>query len=92
MAAACCPCCCKRPNPAAGGQETLEEAVMLGHEYGAEMADRQVSLKDTTEAFIFFRTMVLDSAKSASWEQILEIADRVLVGIVESYQERAKIP
>ena len=36
---------------------------MLGHEYGAEMADRQVSLKDTTEAFIFFRTMVLDSAK-----------------------------
>ncbi len=72
-------------------QETLEEAVMLGHEYGAEMADRQVSLKDTTEAFIFFRTMVLDSAKSASWEQILEIADRVLVGIVESYQERAKI-
>ena len=73
-------------------QETLEEAVMLGHEYGAEMADRQVSLKDTTEAFIFFRTMVLDSAKSASWEQVLEIADRVLVGIVESYQQRAGIP
>ena len=73
-------------------QETLEEAVMLGHEYGAEMADRQVSLKDTTEAFIFFRTMVLDSAKSGSWEQVLEIADRVLVGIVESYQNRTQTP
>ena len=73
-------------------QETLEEAVMLGHEYGAEMADRQVSLKDTTEAFIFFRTMVLDSAKPGSWEQVLEIADRVLVGIVESYQNRAQTP
>ena len=73
-------------------QETLEEAVMLGHEYGAEMADRQVSLKDTTEAFIFFRTMVLDSAKPGSWEQVLEIADRVLVGIVESYQNRTQTP
>ena len=73
-------------------QETLEEAVMLGHEYGAEMADRQVSLKNTTEAFIFFRTMVIDSAKSGSWEQVLEIADRVLVGIVESYQNRTQRP
>ncbi len=73
-------------------QETLEEAVMLGHEYGAEMADRQVSLKNTTEAFIFFRTMVIDSAKSGSWEQVLEIADRVLVGIVESYQNRTQSP
>lgn len=69
-------------------QETLDEALMLGHEYGAEMADRGVSLKDTTEAFIFFRTMVLDSANPRSFIQITEIADRVLVGIVESYQKR----
>jgi excisionase family DNA binding protein len=69
-------------------QETLDEAVMLGHEYGAAMADRGVSLKDTTEALIFFRTMVLDSANPRSFVQITEIADRVLVGIVESYQIR----
>ena len=61
---------------------------MLGHEYGTGMADRAVSLKDTTEAFIFFRTMVLDSAKAKTWSQALEVADRVLVGIVESYQTR----
>ncbi len=69
-------------------QETLDEALMLGHEYGTEMADRAVSLKDTTEAFIFFRTMVLESANAKSWSQALEVADRVLVGIVESYQTR----
>jgi hypothetical protein len=61
---------------------------MLGHEYGAEMADRGVSLKDTTEAFIFFRSMVLDTARPGSWSQTLEMADRVLVGVVESYQKR----
>ena len=69
-------------------QEALDEALMLGHEYGTEMADRGVSLKDTTEAFIFFRSMVLDAARPGSWSQVLEIADRVLVGVVESYQKR----
>jgi excisionase family DNA binding protein len=72
-------------------QEALEESLMLGHEYGAEMAERGVSLKDTVEAFIFFRAMVLDSAKSRSWGQILELADRVLVGVVESYQKRMAV-
>lgn len=76
------------PQPRRRRQETLEEALMLGHEYGTAMADRAVSLKDTTEAFIFFRTMVLDSAKAKTWSQALEVADRVLVGIVESYQTR----
>ena len=33
-------------------QEVLAEALMLGHEYGAEMSERQVPLKDTVEAFI----------------------------------------
>jgi excisionase family DNA binding protein len=69
-------------------QEALDESLMLGHEYGAEMAERGVSLKDTIEAFIFFRSIVLDSANSRSWGQILELADRVLVGVVESYQKR----
>ena len=69
-------------------QEILAEALMLGHEYGAEMSERSVPLKDTVEAFIFFRTLVLDSTNSRSWAPILELADRVLVGVVESYQKR----
>ncbi len=69
-------------------QESLAEALMLGHEYGAEMLERGVPLKDTVEAFIFFRTLVLDSTSNGSWGPILELADRVLVGVVESYQRR----
>ena len=61
---------------------------MLGHEYGAEMSERGVPLKDTVEAFIFFRTLVLDSVNSNSWAPTLQLADRVLVGVVESYQRR----
>jgi excisionase family DNA binding protein len=69
-------------------QEALAESHMLGHEYGSEMADRGVLLRDTIEAFIFFRTLVLDSIHPRSWSQVLELADRVLVGVAESYQRR----
>ena len=69
-------------------QEAVSEAHLLGRQYGAEMVDRGVALKDTVEAFIFFRTMVLDSAPSDSWSRILELADRVLVGVTESHEER----
>ena len=69
-------------------QEFLDESLMLGHEYGTEMADRGVQLKDSVEAFIFFRTLVLDSTNQQSWGQIMELADRVLVGMVESYETR----
>jgi excisionase family DNA binding protein len=72
-------------------QEVLAEALMLGHEYGAEMSERNVPVKDTVEAFIFFRTLVLDSTNSRSWGQILELADRVLIGVVESYEKRKNV-
>ena len=68
-------------------QELLEEAHMLGREYGTEMSERGVSLKDTIEAFVFFRTMVLDSTNSGAWNRIIEAADRVLVGMADSYQD-----
>ena len=69
-------------------QEALTEAYQLGRQYGSEMAEKAVSLKETIEAFIFFRTMVLESADSSSWTRILELADRVLVGVTESYEDR----
>ena len=68
-------------------QELLEEARMLGREYGTEMSERGVSLKDTIEAFVFFRTMVLDSTNSGAWNRIIEAADRVLVGMADSYED-----
>jgi hypothetical protein len=54
------------------------------------MLERNVALTDTVEAFILFRTMVLDSADTASWSSILEISDKVLAGVCSSYQRAAK--
>ena len=68
-------------------QELLAEARMLGQEYGSEMLERNVALTDSVEAFVFFRTMVLDSAPAASWSRILETSDRVLAGLCASYQQ-----
>lgn len=70
-------------------QAAMAESHILGREYGTEMADRGVSLTDTLEAFVFFRSMVLESAGSRAWSRILEVADRVMLGVAESYQDRA---
>ena len=71
-------------------QESLKEAHLLGREYGTEMSDRGVTLKDTIEAFVFFRSMVLDSTNPGSWSRIIEASDRVLVGMADSYEDSAK--
>jgi excisionase family DNA binding protein len=68
-------------------QELLEEAGLLGREYGTEMSERGVTLKDTIEAFVFFRTMVLDSTNPGTWGLIIEAADKVLVGMAASYED-----
>ena len=77
----------QEPGPRRRRQELLEEARMLGREYGTEMSERGVSLKDTIEAFVFFRTMVLDSTNSGAWNRIIEAADRVLVSMADSYED-----
>lgn len=71
-------------------QELLDEARLLGQEYGSEMSERNVALTDTVEAFVFFRTMVLDTAPADSWSRILETSDRVLAGVCSSYQRAAE--
>ena len=73
-------------------QESLKEAHLLGREYGTEMSERGVTLKNTVEAFVFFRTMVLDSTKPGSWTRIIETADQVLVGVVDSYENPGENP
>lgn len=79
----------QQPGPRRQRLELLAEARVLGQEYGTEMLDRNVSLTDTVEAFVFFRTMVLDSADTGSWSSILETSDRVLAGVCSSYQRAA---
>ena len=79
----------QQPGPRRQRLELLAEARVLGQEYGSEMLERNVSLTDTVEAFVFFRTMVLDSADTGSWPSILETSDRVLAGVCSSYQRAA---
>ena len=69
-------------------QEASAEALILGREYGSEMADREVTLKDTVEALIFFRTIVIDTVGTRDKNRVLELADQVLLGIVESHGKR----
>ena len=76
------------PSNRSRRNEAMTEAYLVGRQYGSEMAEKDVGLKDTVEAFIFFRTMVLDSAAVESWSSMLEIADRVLVGLTESFEDR----
>ena len=80
----------QEPGPRRRRRESLEEARLLGREYGTEMSERGVTLKDTIEAFVFFRTMVLDSANHGAWSRIIEAADRVLVGLADSYEDADK--
>ena len=76
----------QEPGPRRRRQELLDEARILGQEYGAEMLERNVTLTETVEAFFFFRAMVFDSAPSSSWSRILDTSDRVLAGVCSSYQ------
>ena len=69
-------------------QEALAESLILGREYGSEMADRGVTLKDTIEALIFFRNIVIDTVSTRDKNRVLETADQVLLGIVESHGKR----
>lgn len=77
-----------------------EEAREIGHEYGRELARDGLSLRDAIEAFIFFRKGLDDSAMEVAqksdlsaeeavevWELLSNLADRVLLAVVETYEE-----
>lgn len=68
--------------------ETLTETHMLGHEYGSEMAARGVPLTDSVQAFLFFRQAVVESVQPDQLQQVIEISDRVLLGLVDAYSSR----
>jgi excisionase family DNA binding protein len=79
----------------------LEDARALGREYGCELATSGLPLTQAVEAFIFFRRNLDDAAKDASQrhglssadaigacQQVTSLADHVLVGLIEAYQEQ----
>ena len=75
--------------------ELLEDAWMIGQEYGDETVARGIPLKDALEAFVFFRGFLLETATAPSgettadqmqlWRSINLLADRVLVSMASCY-------
>ena len=63
-----------------------EEARLLGMEHALEMAGQGIPLKDTLEAFVFFRNNVMESAPVQSRRHMEALVDQVLLGIGASYE------
>lgn len=81
----------------------LEEARIIGQEYGRGLAAAGMPLQDAVEAFIFFRRSLEDAAiqvahnsglsaaeAAEAWEHIAQVADRVLLALAEAYQQAPK--
>jgi excisionase family DNA binding protein len=79
------------------------EAREIGHEYGRELARAGLSLRQTLEAFTFFRRSLDQATRHvaqktglspeetlAHHEQIMSLADEVLLGIAESFEGRRR--
>jgi excisionase family DNA binding protein len=76
------------------------EAREIGHEYGRELAQAGLSLRQTLEAFTFFRRSLDQTTRQVAQktglspeetlghcEQVMNLADEVLLGIAESFEE-----
>ena len=76
------------------------EARQIGHEYGRELAQAGLSLRQTLEAFTFFRRSLEQTTRQVAGktglsaeetlghcEQVMSLADEVLLGIAESFEE-----
>lgn len=82
-----------------GRSGLLDDARELGREHGRELAVSGMPLGQAVEAFIFFRRSLDDAAMQASQRQglsagdalnacgqIIDLADRVLIGLTEAYE------
>ena len=82
-------------------QLLMEEAEKMGALYGAEASRAGLSLAETVEAFLFFRSPVLEAITGHLRRRAVEVADvtsafreanqaidQVLVALVSSYRER----
>jgi excisionase family DNA binding protein len=76
------------------------EAREIGHEYGRELAHAGLSLRQTLEAFTFFRRSLDETTRQVAQKtglspeetlahcgQVMSLADEVLLGMVESFEE-----
>lgn len=79
----------------------VEEARLIGEEYGQEMTRRSIPLKDALEAFVFFRSFLLEAALGGSggtsdeppklWRSVNLLTDQMLISMA-SYYDTESLP
>jgi len=75
--------------------DLAEEARLIADEYGSEMSRRGIPLKDALEAFVFFRSFILDAALGSIggaldepaklWRSVNLLADQMLLSMASYY-------
>ena len=68
-------------------RQAMEEARLLGYEYGVAMAGQKLSMTDTLSACIFFRDSAMSTIPIQSRQQAQLLADQIVLGIAEAYDE-----
>lgn len=71
-------------------RQAMDEARLLGYEYGVTMSGQGLSMTDTLSACIFFRDSAMSTLPAESRQQALLLADQVVLGIAEAYDEAAE--
>ena len=84
----------KRPSP-----QALEEARVIGEEYGETLTQQGLGPREIMEAFVFFRTPLTESVRSMArrgasgpdalaqaWQQVETLADVVMIAMVDAYE------
>ena len=71
--------------------ELLEEARLVGEEYGAQMGHLGLCLEDVMRAFAFFRNSLMDCLEEprtpgVSWQQVNLVTDEVLLALARAYE------
>ena len=76
----------------------VEEAQLIGEEYGSEMIRCGISLKDSLEAFVFFRSFLLEAAlvgisgtsgePAKLWRSVNLLGDQMLLSMASYYDTK----
>lgn len=80
--------------------QLADEAREIGHEYGKELVNDRLTIRDAVEAFAFFRKGLDDAAMELAqkndlsaeeavevWELMANLADQILLAIAEAYEQ-----
>ncbi len=83
----------------------LDEARDIAREYGSQVSHDGLSLRDTLDAFMFFRKTLDETAMEEAqkndmtvekalelWELLSTLEEQMLLSIAESYEQAEAVP